>query len=80
MTEKNHLIFIEVRSRKKSTFGTAVDSISHQKKQKIIRTAELFLMQNKVWQTYPCRFDVVTFDQSDESAEKIEWIKNAFFL
>lgn len=75
--EKDCLVFAEVRYRKSSAFGSAAESITAAKQQKIIRTAQVYL-QHKSWaQNVKCRFDVIAISQSLESP-KIEWIKDAF--
>ncbi len=67
------LVFVEVRLRSSSAFGTAADSITPKKQQKLIATAQHFLQQ------YPdcaCRFDVVLMDKAN--AAHIQWLCNAF--
>lgn len=71
------IIFVEVRYRKYDAFGSAAESVTHSKQQKIIRTAEFYL-QNNAWATkLNCRFDVITISNVIESTQ-IEWIKDAF--
>jgi putative endonuclease len=65
------IIFVEVRSRLSSEFGSAADSITHRKQQRIILAARRYLL------SYPsvpiCRFDAILFD-----AGKLTWLKNCF--
>lgn len=73
MLDANTLVFIEVRLRKNPTFGSAAASITAQKKQKLILTAQHYL------QTYgesQCRFDAILMHALN--AQSIEWIRNAF--
>ena len=47
ITQKNGvLIFIEVKYRKSASFGTASEMVTYHKQQKLIKTAQFFLMQN----------------------------------
>lgn len=68
----DYLVFVEVRYRSSEKFGGAMQSISLAKQQRIIRTAQHYLMRHPV--DWPCRFDVVAINQ----AQQITWIKNAF--
>ena len=66
------LVLVEVRYRHSEQFGGALQSIDFRKQQRIIRTAQHYLMHYPV--DLPCRFDVIALDQ----AQQITWIKNAF--
>ncbi len=71
------LVFVEVRYRKNTHFGTATETIDTTKQTKIIRTAQHYLQQHKKYQEFICRFDVVGVE-SDLKYPKINWIKDAF--
>ena len=73
MTDANTLVFIEVRLRSNKQFGSAGASITPQKQQKLMLTAEHYLQQNATKNA--CRFDVILLDKLDISA--IIWLKNA---
>jgi putative endonuclease len=73
MKEGETLVFIEVRLRTNRQFGHVGESISPRKQQKIIQTAQHFLMQHG---EHACRFDAVLMDKID--ANRIEWVRNAF--
>lgn len=76
-TEGETLVFIEVRLRTDPRYGGAAASISQSKQKRLIRTAEHFLVHGgKLWQGWPCRFDVVLLDRLQIS--RIEWIRDAF--
>ncbi len=68
------LVFVEVRLRSSGNFGGAAASITPAKQQKILATARHYLSVQSGLP--PCRFDVLLLDGL--SADKIEWIKNAF--
>ena len=74
MRDASSLVFIEVRLRSNKSFGSAAASITPQKQQKLILTAQYYLQQNS--EKNACRFDVLLMDKVDVSA--INWLKNAF--
>jgi putative endonuclease len=71
------LVFVEVRYRKNSLFGTAIDSINAAKQTKIIRTASHYLQHQHQFDDFICRFDVIGLE-SDLKYPKITWIQDAF--
>ena len=74
MQQEETLVFIEVRYRQSSKFGSAVESVTPSKQHKLLLTANQFLQQNGV--ETPCRFDVVGISGRDQT--EIEWIQDAF--
>lgn len=66
------LVFIEVKYRASEQFGSPLESITTGKKQKIVHTANVFLMKHP--HAGPCRFDVVGVSRSHQ----LTHIKNAF--
>lgn len=73
MRDRDELVFVEVRRRSRSDYGSAADSIGAGKQGKLRRSAELWL-QKQYGDRWPaCRFDVCAID-----AERIDWIRNAF--
>jgi putative endonuclease len=75
MRDGDYLVFVEVRSRTSSAFGGAIESITYNKKQKLIKTASLYLLARKFQNKQAIRFDVLSIEGR---APKISWIKNAF--
>ena len=73
MRDANTLVFIEVRLRSNKQFGSAAASITPQKQQKLMLTAQHYLQQHP--EKNPCRFDVLLMDKVDIGA--ITWLKNA---
>jgi putative endonuclease len=73
MKDKDEIVFIEVRSRAYSTYGTAIESINKNKQQKVIKSAICYLQKRKWLDQTNYRFDVIGC-----SPGNIEWIKNAF--
>lgn len=77
MREGETLVFVEVRSRRQSTYGTPAESVTPTKQQRLIHAASLYLQRQAL--DPPCRFDVVAILQ-DGSAPRIDWIRDAFQL
>ncbi|NNC67493.1 MAG: YraN family protein [Gammaproteobacteria bacterium] len=72
MQDKEELVFVEVRYRAKSDFGSALDSVDQNKIQKLISAANHYV--SKKQPDLPMRFDVIGFDAS----LKPNWVSNAF--
>ena len=77
MLEGDTVVFIEVRYRRHSAWGGALESIDRRKQQKLIRAAQLFLQQESRWSRHPCRFDAVAIEATSSTATP-NWIRNAF--
>ncbi len=75
MRDNDYLVFIEVRARTSNAFGGAMASVTHSKRQKLIKTASLYLMANKLYDKQPIRFDVLSLEGMPP---RMSWIKNAF--
>jgi putative endonuclease len=73
MKDAKTLVFIEVRLRNNNKFGSAGASITPQKQQKLILTAQHYLQQHG---DCNCRFDAILMNKAD--AQHIEWLRNAF--
>lgn len=72
MKEGKTLVFVEVRLRTSSQFGNAATSITPQKQQKLLLTAQHYLQQHG---DCPCRIDAILMDKVN--IQHIEWIHNA---
>ncbi len=60
------LVFVEVRTRTGSSFGTPEESITAEKLNHLKRTA-LFYMQSRYGQEVTCRFDLIAVQLERES-------------
>lgn len=86
MNDQSTLIFIEVRYRQHRNFGTGLESVNLIKQNKIIKTAEYYLLSQQISEKMACRFDVVGVKPviqelssiSKLDSAQVEWIKNAF--
>jgi putative endonuclease len=77
MTDAATLVFVEVKLRSNNQFGGAAASITPQKQQKMILTAQHYLQQYVKNQSQTaCRFDAILMNKADLNS--IEWIRNAF--
>ena len=70
------LVFIEVRQRRRSSFGNAALSVTKTKQRKIINTAKYFLQQHPEYADYECRFDVIAYDLARDSSYATDKGKN----
>jgi putative endonuclease len=79
MLDKDTLVFVEVRLRSHRNYGGAASSVDLKKQQKIITTANHFLMCHSKYSLYRCRFDVIAFESNTATGNPI-WYKDAFRL
>ena len=77
MNENKVTVFVEVRYRKNTSYGSAADTVDRRKQSKLASTAMLYLQKNKRAAKHPCRFDVVSITGHPEQGD-IQWIPNAF--
>lgn len=77
MKDAKTLVFVEVKLRSNNQFGGAAVSITQQKQQKLILTAQHYLQaQAQIMGEPVCRFDAILMNKAD--LQHIEWIRNAF--
>ena len=84
MQDGNTLVFVEVRFRKNNFYGGGLESVTAQKQQRILSTAEQYL-QNET-KLKNARIDVVAMSQKPQNKDSdnaedsysFDWIKNAF--
>lgn len=69
----DNLVFVEVKYRKSSKYGSSSDAVSEKKMRNIIRCARYYIYKERVDPDSPMRFDVIAID-----GEKIRHIVNAF--
>lgn len=56
--KKGTLVFVEVKSRENTLFGTPAEAVTPSKIRSIVRTAQAYIVKNGRLNC-PCRFDVV---------------------
>lgn len=76
MKDNNTLVFIEVRYRASTDYGSPLETINHTKQRRILKTANHYLQTHRMSTgNAPCRFDVVVVTGAKPCTE---WIKAAF--
>ena len=74
--DQRYLVFTEVKSRSPTAKLNPITSIGKEKRKKIIKTANVFMLERKMWHLQP-RFDVICII-SDYSDNNVTHIQNAF--
>jgi putative endonuclease len=78
--DRNYIVFVEVKSRYSSAFGTPADSVTYIKQKKIFKTAQFYIMKYMLHNNN-FRFDVVeVILNTSDNRYNISLIKNAFQL
>ncbi len=67
------IVFVEVKSRSNTRFGTSYDALSHSKCQKIRKTSNYYIFDKKLDWNRSYRYDVIVFQSGH-----VEHIINAF--
>jgi putative endonuclease len=70
------VVFVEVRYRGDSGFGSGAVSVDGCKRRKLLQAAQAFLLRQRCPDA-PCRFDVVEAS-GDPMAPELHWIRDAF--
>ncbi len=76
MTQKTHIIFIEVKYRNQEGLCKPETSLSYRQQKRILNSAQIYLITNPQYNNYTPRFDFVSL--STQSHHNLIWIKNAF--
>ena len=72
MRDGDCIVFVEVRSRHNSRYGTPAETITRTKQRRLCRAASYYLLTHHY--NAPCRFDVIAILQQ----QQLEWIRDAF--
>lgn len=76
--DNNQVVFVEVKTRRNSNYGPAIEAINKNKQLQIIKMVEMFL-QYKNWWNKKYRIDVIAID-GDDNLYDLNHIKNAIGL
>lgn len=76
MQHGESLVFVEVRYRRSSAFGSGAESVDRRKQFRLIETA-LHYIQKRNAVGRPSRFDVISVSPG-ATEDNIDWIPNAF--
>jgi putative endonuclease len=74
MREREVLVFVEVRFRRNSRFGTPAATVGLIKQRRLVLAALHYLQ--RLGRQPPCRFDIIAITAEPEP--QVEWIRNAF--
>ena len=77
MRDDETIVFVEVRYRNRSDFGSGTESITALKQKRVVATAMHYLQHTHSFAHPACRFDVVAVS-NDIHRHDVEWIPNAF--
>jgi putative endonuclease len=73
------LVFVEVRARRSSRFGSPEESLTAGKRRRVYRAVELYLQTRRIKEDRPMRIDVVAIDlRPGGDPTRIELIQDAF--
>ena len=78
MQHDDTIVFVEVRYRRHARYGSALESITTTKQQRLIRTALHWLQRQRIGQATGTRFDVISLQPSPDNGAEIIWIQDAF--
>lgn len=70
MIDKDVVVFIEVRTKSNSSFGTGIESITARKLYQLRKMATSYLQHKDYWDK-AIRFDLITIDNKDN-----QWLIN----
>lgn len=80
MQDSNYLVFVEVRTKRNTIYGTPLETVNHEKRRQIIKMARIYMTKEKVSPDTFCRFDVVGIILPRDGKPQIEYYKDAFIL
>lgn len=75
--DEDYLVFVEVKTRSGTEFGTPAEAVNFRKQQQIIKTALLYVVRNDL-HDIPLRFDVVSVIMKKNADPEVELFRNAF--
>lgn len=73
----DHLVFVEVKTRKNLEFGEPENAITKTKIRQLKKIAEAYIYEKDI-KDIECRFDVIAIIWNRETKPKITHFKNAF--
>lgn len=82
MQDAGTTVFVEVRYRRTSMYGSGVESVDRRKQDKLLATAAHYLQHHPEAARGACRFDVVALSPDNTEcgtgANQVAWITDAF--
>lgn len=68
-----YLVFVEVKYRRNGGRGAPEEAVDRRKQQRICRTAAYYMVKHQIYDTCPCRFDVVAVE-----GQRVRLYRDAF--
>ena len=78
MRDGDTVVFVEVRYRQQSHWGSAAESVNRAKQHRLIHTAQHYLLNTPRLANQPCRFDVIAAEGDPSNPKSYHWIREAF--
>ena len=80
MKDGKYMVFVEVRTKKNTIFGTPLETVDYTKRRQISKMAQLYFVKEKIPEDTFSRFDVIGIVLPDNAEPKIEHIQDAFII
>jgi putative endonuclease len=77
MRDAGTLVFVEVRLRSRSSFGSAEESVTVRKQRRLVMAARQFIATHPQLRHLSCRFDVLAATGRG-AVQDWQWLRNAF--
>ena len=74
---RKQLVFVEVKARRTTYYGTPLEAVGERKQRQIIRAAQWYISEHKVDKLQP-RFDVIEVMPGLHGQALIDYVPNAF--
>ena len=78
MKDNNSIVFVEVRYRRDTRYGTGAETVDRRKQNKLLAAAAHYLQKNPEAARKACRFDVISLTTNNNGEQKLDWIPDAF--
>lgn len=72
--DKEYLVFLEVKTRRSTRFGSPFEAVDMRKQQQIVKVAAAYVRGREI----PVRFDAVAVHLNGQHVVRVEVLKNAF--
>ncbi|ABY92989.1 YraN family protein [Thermoanaerobacter sp. X514] len=79
---KKEIVFVEVKTRTSTSFGTGSEAVNFRKQQRILKIAQLYLATTEKFRNFQPRFDVIEIYLNPDTLafEKLSHFPNAFLI
>ena len=78
MRDADTVVFVEVRYRRSSQWGSAAETVDARKQKRVIAAAQHYLLTHPQLAKHPCRFDVIAANGNSADPAAYHWIREAF--